>query len=66
MIDGSKLIFIVGIPRSGTTWVHSIISSHPECRLLLPEMLGMKKVRDTRETGLFVAQDYQIVKFLKN
>jgi hypothetical protein len=24
------LVFIIGAPRSGTTWLHSILSSHPE------------------------------------
>lgn len=27
--DGSNLIFIVGCPRSGTTWVQRLLASHP-------------------------------------
>ncbi len=27
--DGSNLIFVVGGPRSGTTWLHRLIASHP-------------------------------------
>jgi hypothetical protein len=27
--DGSNLVFITGCPRSGTTWLHRLIASHP-------------------------------------
>jgi Sulfotransferase family len=28
--DGSNILFIIGGPRSGTTWLHRLIASHPE------------------------------------
>lgn len=42
--DASRLIFIVGMPRSGTTLVEQILSSHPQVeglgeRLLLPSVV---------------------------
>lgn len=58
MIDSSRFVFVVGIPRSGTTWVHSILGEHPECTLLLPEMLNIDRGVETRETGLFVANNF--------
>ena len=54
-----RLIFIVGIPRSGTTWLLNILSAHPDCRELTPQMLGidpplLKTGEPSRETGLFI------------
>ena len=47
-------IFIVGTPRSGTTWLLSILGQHPDCLAVTPEMLGINVSRPTMETGLFV------------
>jgi hypothetical protein len=30
--DGAKLVFVVGCPRSGTTWVQRLLASHPNVR----------------------------------
>ena len=30
MLKENKFIFIIGAPRSGTTWLHSMIASHPQ------------------------------------
>jgi len=52
-MDG-RLIFIVGKPRSGTTWLLSILENHTECLPLTPQMLGIEVSRVTKETGLFM------------
>lgn len=48
------LIFIVGSPRSGTTWLLSMLESHPQCRAVTPEALGISHARPTKETGIFL------------
>jgi hypothetical protein len=30
MIENKQFVFIIGAPRSGSTWLHNILSSHPE------------------------------------
>lgn len=30
-LKGSNLLFIAGCPRSGTTWLHRLVASHPMC-----------------------------------
>jgi len=50
----TKAVFIVGIPRSGTTWLLSILSQHPDFLAITPEMLGIKANHPTMETGLFI------------
>jgi hypothetical protein len=30
MLNNKQLIFIIGAPRSGTTWLHTVLASHPE------------------------------------
>jgi sulfotransferase family protein len=30
--DGASLVFVVGCPRSGTTWVQRLLASHPKVR----------------------------------
>lgn len=47
-------IFIVGAPRSGTTWLLSMLEHHPQCRALTTEMLGITTSRPTKETGIFL------------
>lgn len=47
-------VFIVGIPRSGTTFLLSILSNHPDCKAVMADMLRIKAERPTLETGLFV------------
>lgn len=47
-------IFIVGAPRSGTTWLLSMLERHPQCRVVTPEDLGFATPRPTKETGLFM------------
>lgn len=57
-------VFIIGIPRSGTTWLLSILSNHPDCRHVSAEMLGIKTKYSTLETGLFLRgfDDNEILK----
>lgn len=49
-----NLVFIVGIPRSGTTWLLSILEQHPDCLALTPAMLNISVQHPTKETGLLV------------
>jgi len=48
------LVFIVGIPRSGTTWVLCILENHPGCLAVTPDMLDIAVEHPTKETGLLV------------
>lgn len=52
--EGSNMIFVMGIPRSGTTWVHRLLCAHPSCRMAGPEAFGFVPRWPTRESGLFV------------
>lgn len=54
MDRGEDLIFILGKPRSGTTWLLSALEHHPQCRALTPADLGIQVGGPTKETGLFV------------
>lgn len=47
-------IFIVGIPKSGATWLLSLLEKHTQCRVVTPEALGIKPPRPTKKTGLFL------------
>lgn len=47
-------VFIVGAPRSGTTWLLSMLEHHPQCLALTPESLGIKASHPTKETGIFL------------
>jgi len=61
-----KLIFIVGVPRSGTTWLWGLLSSHPDVVPLVREDFDPEKPsvvegkRVTSETGAFLrySEDY--------
>ncbi len=54
MPEAGRAVFIVGVPRSGTTWLLSILESHPDCRAVTADMLGIEVAQPTKETGLFV------------
>lgn len=49
-----RIIFIVGSPRSGTTWLLSLLERHPQCQAITPEALGISPSRATKETGIFL------------
>ncbi|MHB8080432.1 MAG: sulfotransferase, partial [Candidatus Krumholzibacteriia bacterium] len=51
---GANLIFVLGKPRSGTTWLLSALEHHPDCLALRPETRGIAVTTPTKETGLFV------------
>jgi len=59
----NDLVFIVGVPRSGTTWVLCILENHPDCLAVTPDMLDIAVEHPTKETGLFVRgfSDVEIV-----
>ena len=59
--------FIVGKPRSGTTWLFSLLGNHPQCQALYPKTLDIKLKADSLESGLFVRgfSDDRILKKLK-
>lgn len=62
-----KLAFIVGPPRSGTTWMWGLLSSHPDIIPLVREDFGgepsvMDGRRITSETGAFVNYDNNFIK----
>lgn len=47
-------VFIVGAPRSGTTWLLSLLGSHSQCLAITPEDVGITPSRPTKETGVFL------------
>lgn len=59
----NDLVFIVGVPRSGTTWVLCVLENHPDCLAVTPDMLDIAVEHPTKETGLFVRgfSDVEIV-----
>ena len=61
-------IFIVGIPRSGTTWLHSLIGGHPDCILVTPYSLGLSRLDQSRESRIFLRNlsDDQIRRLIEN
>ena len=48
---GSDLVFVVGMPRSGTTLVDQILASHPQVCASGELMTGNKAVRSVRGAG---------------
>ncbi len=68
MGNNSNITFIVGIPRSGTTWLLTILENHPDTLALTPQLLGIKVENITKETGLFVRNlsDEEILKKINN
>lgn len=52
-VDDENWIFVVGKPRSETTWLLSLQGEHPQCLRVTMEILGLKTDRPTLETGLF-------------
>ena len=59
-----QLIFIVGIPRSGTSWVLSKFEARSDCICITPKVLNVAFNGVTREGRLFFSglTDGQIVK----
>jgi hypothetical protein len=52
---GDNLVFIVGPPRSGTTWVLSLLKEHPDVLAADVDNLGIRLDEGaTTETGIFV------------
>lgn len=55
-----RLIFIVGVPRSGTTWLWGLLTSHPDCISVDKDSLGIGTnfrkdgSRYTSESGIFL------------
>jgi len=52
---GENLVFILGPPRSGTTWMLSLLKEHPDVVAATVDNLGMR-INDaqTLETGIFL------------
>ncbi|MFH1624069.1 MAG: sulfotransferase [Pseudomonadota bacterium] len=48
------IIFIVGSPRSGTTWVLDLISGHPDTVHATMANLGLPVTGKSKETGIFM------------
>ena len=59
-----RLIFIVGMPRSGTTLVEQIISSHPEV-MGEGELRQVKDFGDTMARGMSKVDNYTLLDFRK-
>jgi len=55
-----ELLFVVGCPRSGTTWVLGILESHEEVVLATPETLGRidASKHGSKESKLFIGKDF--------
>lgn len=56
----AQLVFVLGCPRSGTTWVMDILDSHPDTALAAPEALRMqdKSEHGSKESRLFVGEAF--------
>jgi len=54
-VRGDNLVFVVGPPRSGTTWVLKLLSEHPDVVAATADNLGMPSRGESMETGVFVA-----------
>jgi len=56
----AQLVFVVGCPRSGTTWVMDILDSHPLTGLATPEALLMKdeSKHGSKESCLFIGKAF--------
>jgi protein-tyrosine sulfotransferase len=56
----AQLIFVVGCPRSGTTWVLGIMESHEQVVLATPENLGQLDTSEhgSKESKLFIGKDF--------
>jgi|GEM_PF-4716183 len=51
---GENLVFVLGAPRSGTTWVLKLLSEHPDVVAADVDNLGIRKSdAQTLETGIF-------------
>jgi len=63
----NSLVFIVGVPRSGTTWMWGLLTSHPNVETLVredidplnPSVVDGKRI--TSETGIFIKYDDKVV-----
>lgn len=52
--EGQNLVFIVGPPRSGTTWLLKLLSSHPDVAAADVDSLGVRiNDNQTLETNVF-------------
>jgi hypothetical protein len=52
---GENLVFILGPPRSGTTWVLSLMKEHPDAVAATVDNLGVRiNDAETLETGIFL------------
>jgi len=68
MLPFGALIFIVGVPRSGTTWLWGLLSSHPDVVPLVredfdpeqPSVVAGKRV--TSETGAFLRHPEEYIR----
>jgi len=67
-IDNSKLVFIIGVPRSGTTWLWGLLTSCPDIESLTREDFDsanpsiVNKQRITSETGAFVRYNNRTIR----
>ena len=59
MKEFDYILLIVGIPKSGTTWLLSIFKEHPECIALTAEMVGIPAPVPTMETCLFTRNQHR-------
>ena len=52
---GENLVFILGPPRSGTTWLLSLMKEHPQVAAATVDNLGVRlDDAETMETGIFL------------
>ena len=58
-----RLVFVVGCPRSGTTWVLGILESHDDVAIATPETLRQKDPSEhgSRESKLFIGKDFDAI-----
>jgi len=56
-VDPSRLVFVTGFARGGTSWLRNCLAAHPDATLV-PDELGLFRRFDTRDQVTRALRDY--------